>query len=117
MKTREEAIAFCRSLPDSYEDYPFRDGDWTVMRRRSNRKSFALIFERQECIWINVKCRPEEAAFWRGLYPGSLLPAYHMNKEHWNSLLLNGGIPEEELRRMIAESHRLVETPQRRKKR
>ncbi len=109
MRTRDEAIACCLELPDSYEDYPFRDSAWTVMRRRSNRRSFALIFERQGCIWINVKCRPEETAFWRELYPEGVLPAYHMNKEHWNSVLLNGRVPEEEVRRMIAESYRLVE--------
>ena len=47
MKTREEAIAFCKRFPEVYEDYPFHDQNWTVMRYEKNRKSFAFIYERQ----------------------------------------------------------------------
>lgn len=46
MRTREEAIACCLQLADVYEDYPFRDKNWTVMRHYQNKKAFAWIFER-----------------------------------------------------------------------
>ena len=51
---RADLIALCGRLPDSYEDYPFDDPNWTVMRHRTNRRSYALIFERQGRLWVNV---------------------------------------------------------------
>ena len=55
MPSRAEVIALCQRLPDSYEDYPFDDPNWTVMRHKSNHKAYAFIFERQGHLWINVK--------------------------------------------------------------
>lgn len=107
MTERKEAIAYCLTLKDVYEDYPFHDLNWCVMRHKKSQKVFALIFERNEHIWINVKCDPEWRDFWRKTFP-SVIPAYHMNKEHWNSIILDGTVPEEEIRRMIAESYDLT---------
>ena len=107
MRTREDAIAYCLTLPGAYEDYPFDDTNWTLMRLHGSRRSFACIFEREGHIWINVKCDPEWAAFWRNTYP-SVLPAYHMNKRHWNSLILDGSIPDREIETMIFDSYELV---------
>ena len=56
---------------------------------------------------LNVKVHPEWRDFWRRVYP-AVQPAYHQNKEHWNTILLDGSIPEEELRRMISESYALI---------
>ena len=61
MTTRQEAIAACLQLPDVYEDYPFDDFNWTAIRHRANQKIFALIFERENHIWINVKAQPMAA--------------------------------------------------------
>ena len=107
MRTREEAIACCMQLADVYEDYPFHDENWTVMRHRKNKKIFACVFQRQGCIWINVKCGPGWREFWRQKYE-AVIPAYHMNKEHWNSILLNGTGYESDIRDMIGESYRLT---------
>ena len=93
MLTRAEAVAACSALPDVFEDYPFHDPNWTVMRHRSNKKTFALIFEREGRIWINLKAQPEWVRFWQGTYT-AVVPAYHMNKEHWFSVILDGTIPE-----------------------
>ena len=82
MRTREEAIACCMQLADVYEDYPFRDKNWTVMRHCQNKKAFAWIFERQGNIWVNVKCAEGWLQFWRQKYE-AVIPAYHLNKEHW----------------------------------
>lgn len=110
MKTREAVIRFCKTLPDVYEDYPFHDQNWTVMRHKKNKKSFAYIFEREERIWVNVKCDPEWILLWRESFP-SVVPAYHMNKKYWNSLILDGTVPEKDIKRMIAESYDLVKPP------
>lgn len=109
MTTREEAIACCSKLEGTYEDYPFHDSNWTVMRHQSNKKMFACIFERQGHIWINVKCDPEWRDFWRNAFT-SVIPAYHLNKTHWNSIILDGTVPEKNIKQMIEESYQLTET-------
>ena len=114
MKTREEAIAFCCSLSGTYKDSPFHDPNWTVVRHCANNKIFALIYDRNGFIWINVKCDPEWREFWRSAFE-SVIPGYHMNKEHWNSIILDGTIPETDIMRMIEESYELTK-PRSRKK-
>ena len=58
-------------------------------------------------IWVNVKVDPEWRDFWRNTY-SSVIPAYHQNKEHWNSIILDGTIPDTDIKRMIAESYDLI---------
>ncbi len=107
MRTRQEAIQYCLSLEGCYEDYPFRDPNWTVIRHNDSRKVFAWIFEREGNIWINVKCDPEWRDFWRKAFE-SVIPAYHLNKKYWNSIILDGTVPDEDIRRMIQESYGLT---------
>ena len=107
MTTRRDVINFCKKLDDVYEDYPFRDDNWTIMRHRENKKMFAAIYERQGKIWLNIKCNPNLAYMWRSSYK-SVVPAYHMNKVHWNSIILDGDVPEWEVKNMIADSYDLT---------
>lgn len=116
MKTREEAIAYSLTLEEVYEDYPFHDANWSVIRCQGNHKIFACIYERMDHIWINVKVDTEWRDFWRKAYP-SVVPAYHMNKENWNSIILDGTVPEEDIKRMITESYQLVRPKVQSKKR
>lgn len=104
---KKQLISFCLTMPDTYEDQPFHDPGWTVIRCRGNKKVFAWIFERQEHVWINVKADPEWRDFWRKAYP-AILPAYHLNKEHWNSMIMDGSIPVETIKQLIMESYDLV---------
>ncbi len=106
MKTREEVIQYCLTFPGVFEDYPFKDANWTCMRIRRTRRIFAWIFERQGNIWVNVKCDTEWRDFWRNTY-ASVQPAYHMNKTHWNSIILDGSVPKKDICRMIGESYDL----------
>lgn len=96
------------TFPDVYIDAPFHDANWVLLRYRKNRKAFAWTYERNGHIWVNVKVDPEWREFWRNAYP-SVVPAYHQNKEHWNSIILDGSIPDSEIRRMIAESYDLLQ--------
>ncbi len=107
MKTRKEAIAFCLTLPDVYEDYPFHDDNWTLMRHKGTAKTFATIYERQGNIWLNLKCDPLLTSMWRDVYE-SVIPAYHMNKYHWNSVILDGTIPDKDIEIMIRDSYKLT---------
>ena len=107
MLTRQDAVNACLSLPDVWEDYPFDDPNWTVMRHRSNRKSFAFIFERNGKIWINLKAEPLRADFWKAAY-SAVVPAYHMNKRHWISVILDGSMADGEVMALIEDSHALT---------
>ena len=107
METRQEAIYFCKTLQNVYEDYPFHDFNWTIMRHRENKKMFAAIYEHQGNIWINVKCNPNLTSMWRSSFE-AVVPAYHMNKEHWNSIILDGSIPETDIKMMISDSYDLT---------
>ena len=107
MFERAEVIAFCSKFKNVYEDYPFHDSNWTVMRHKENKKMFACIYEKEGYLWINVKCDPESRDFFRSAFR-SVVPAYHMNKEHWNSIILDGTVPDQEIERMIEESYELT---------
>ncbi len=107
MTERAQVIAHCLTYPDVYEDYPFHDPNWCVMRHRKNRRVFAWIFNKDGKVWVNVKCDPQWRDFWRDAFE-SVIPAYHLNKTHWNSLILDGSIPEREIKRMIGESYDLT---------
>ena len=115
MLTREEAIAFCMELPGAYEDYPFDDPNWTVMRRRDTRHGFCWIYERNDRICLNLKNAPDWGELRRRVYP-SVQPAYHMNKEHWSTVILDGSVPEEEIQAMIKESYVLCGKKSKKKK-
>ena len=110
--TRQEIIEYCLTLPGTFEDYPFDNlskspVSWTVMRLKVNKKSFALIYERNGRLCVNLKCDPMEADFLRGVYQ-DVFPAYHMNKTHWNTVAIGGDVPDQELTNMILGSYDLV---------
>lgn len=107
MQTREEAVSFGLSFKDTYFDTPFRDKNWQLIRVKQNKKAFLWIYELDGCIHLNVKVDPEWRDFWRSAY-ASVIPGYHQNKEHWNTIILNGTVPEKDIRRMIEESYDIV---------
>ena len=107
MKTRDELINFGLSFPDTYSDAPFRDTNWQLVREKKTKKAFLWIYEKDGRININVKVDPEWRDFWRSTYR-SVIPAYHQNKEKWNTVILDGSIPDEDVKRMIAESYDLI---------
>ena len=107
MMTREEALAYGMSFDNVYEEKPFRDPNWQLVRIKGSKKTFLWIYEREGYINLNVKVNPEWRDFWRSTYE-SVTAGYHLNKEHWNTIILDGTIPEEEIKRMIAESYDLV---------
>lgn len=107
MKTREEALAYGLSFPDTYQEAPFHDPNWQLVRVKGNKKAFLWTYERNGYINLNVKVSPEWRDFWRSAYQ-SVIPGWHQNKEHWNTIILDGTIPDNDIKRMIAESYDLV---------
>jgi predicted DNA-binding protein (MmcQ/YjbR family) len=71
-------------------------------------KMFALFGGYQGKPSVSLKTDPEAAWIVREAYPDSVFPGYHLNKKHWNSVLLDGSVPEQELLDMLEESYRLV---------
>ena len=114
MMNREEVLAYGLSFPDTYQEAPFHDDNWQLVRVKGSRKAFLWTYEKDGFININVKVDPQWRDFWRNAF-SSVIPAYHQNKEHWNTVILDGSIPEEEVKRMIAESYDLItDTPSKR---
>lgn len=107
MKTRQEVIDYGLSFKDTYLDAPFHDENWQLVRSSKNKKAFLWTYERNGYMCINIKVAPEWRDLWRSIYK-SVLPAYHQNKEHWNTVILDGTVPEQEIKRMIAESYDLI---------
>lgn len=70
-------------------------------------KMFALISWQEDPLRINLKCDPDFALVLRAQYP-AIIPGYHMNKKHWNSVILDGSIPKAQLIEMIDDSYELV---------
>lgn len=107
MRTREEALEYGLSFPNTYQDAPFHDPNWQLVRVKGSRKAFLWTYEREGYIHLNVKALPEWRDFWRSAYQ-SVIAGWHQNKEHWNTIILDGTIPPEDIRRMIAESYDLI---------
>lgn len=107
MKTREEALSYGLSFPDTYQEAPFHDPNWQLVRVRGEKKAFLWTYERNGYINLNVKVSPEWRDLWRSTYT-SVTAGWHQNKEHWNTIILDGSIPDLEIKRMIAESYDLV---------
>ena len=107
MTTREEVLAYGLSFPDTYQDAPFHDDNWQLVRTGKKKRAFLWTYERNGHLCINIKVDPQWRDFWRSTYP-AVKPGYHQNKDHWNTVILDGTVPREEIMRMIAESYDLV---------
>lgn len=107
MIKRKEALEFGLSFQDTYEERPFHDQTWQLVRVKESKKAFLWIFERNGYVNLNVKTDPEWRDFWRSTYE-AVTAGYHQNKEHWNTIVLDGTIQDKDIKRMISESYDLV---------
>ena len=105
--TREDLLKYGLSFEDTYQDAPFHDQNWQLVRYKGNDKAFLWTYERNGFLNINVKVDPIWKDLWRQTYK-SVLPGYHLNKDHWNTIIIDGSVPDEEIKRMIAESYDLI---------
>ena len=103
---------YCLRKKDATEDFPFGE---TTLVFRVDGKMFALVGLDERPFWINLKCDPERAVELREMYEG-VRPGYHMNKRHWNTVVLDGTIPLKEIYSMIDHSYELVVTGKRKKR-
>ena len=92
--------SFLLTLPGAQEDTPFGP---EILVYRIAGKMFALVDWQAEPLSINLKCEPELALLLREIHP-EVKPGWHMNKQHWNTVRLDGSVPDDTLRQMIDES-------------
>lgn len=90
--------------PCSNKEFPFGD-DVAVFKVKN--KMFALYGFEDGVIRLNLKCDPNDAIAYREIYE-CVIPGYHMNKKHWNTIILDGSMQEDILKEMIEQSYDLV---------
>lgn len=100
----ETLNTYLLSKKGTTSSYPF---DETTLVFKVMNKMFALFAEDATPIRINLKCNPEEAQILRGMHK-SIMPGYHMNKEHWNTIILDDSLPDELIYKLIDDSYALV---------
>ena len=107
MNSREEALEYGLSFPDTYVETPFHDTNWQLVRVKGSKKAFLWIYEKDGYINLNVKADREWRDYWRSAFR-SVIPGYHQNKENWNTIILDGSVPDDAIKTMIRESYEAV---------
>jgi predicted DNA-binding protein (MmcQ/YjbR family) len=100
----EQLHNYLISKPGALVDFPF---DQVTLVFKVGGKMFALITLNEQPLRMNLKCDPGKAQALRDCFP-SILPGYHMNKRHWNTLVLDGSLPKELILSLIDDSYALV---------
>ena len=109
----QQVREYLLNKPFSVETFPFGE-DVSVFKVK--HKMFATLAkgkmgksdsESADIYWMNLKSDPQEAIMLRDIFP-SVIPGYHMSKVHWNSVILDGSIPQGEIERMMDNSYMLV---------
>lgn len=101
----EELRTYCLSKKGTQEELPF--GPDTLVFKVGG-KIFLLVGLDAHPLSFNVKCNPERAIELREQHPHTVLPGYHMNKKHWNTVIVNGELTIEEIQELIDHSYDLV---------
>lgn len=104
MQTLDDLRAYCSKKPGYREDFPF---DHYTLTLKVMSKVFAISNINETPTRVNLKCEPELAELLREKYD-AVIPGYHMNKKHWNTVTLDGSVPESELLFLIDMSYDLV---------
>ena len=102
--THKKVEQFLLSMPGAKLDCPFGEG---VAVYKVDDKMFALVAEGSEPVKLSLKCDPQLAEILRERYE-TVMPGYHLNKKHWNTILLTGQLSWEEIKDLIRHSYQLV---------
>ena len=106
---KEEIIEYCLTLKNTYKDCPFSDDFESVtMKHCENKKWFALLMNVNERLYLNIKTDPNYSDILRNTYD-YIIPAYHMNKEHWITMLMDGTVSEAKILDFLDMSYDLID--------
>ncbi|GHH93704.1 MmcQ/YjbR family DNA-binding protein [Streptomyces capillispiralis] len=97
--------ALCLSFDATVEDFPFNP-ETSVFKVLG--KMFALTNLDARPLTVNLKCDPDDALRLRTDHPGLIVPGYHMNKRHWNTVTADGALPDRLVRELVEDSYDLV---------
>ncbi len=107
MMSHEEITEAINALPRVVLDYPFGESTAVYKIDSTDGKMFALIAEGSTPVKLSLKCDPQLAELLREKYE-TVVPGYHLNKKHWNTILCTGQVPDDELRDLIRHSYELA---------
>ncbi|MFI1416498.1 MmcQ/YjbR family DNA-binding protein [Streptomyces sp. NPDC020731] len=103
--TPQQLRALCLSFNAAVEEFPFNP-ETSVFKVLG--KLFALTNLDAEPLTVNLKCGPEDAIRLRAEHPDLIAPGYHMNKRHWNTVTVDGTLPDRLVRELVEDSYDLV---------
>ncbi|HWZ66099.1 MAG TPA: MmcQ/YjbR family DNA-binding protein [Patescibacteria group bacterium] len=104
MITHKMLEDYILEMPNSKLDYPFGEG--TAVYKVGD-KMFALISEKSNPVHLSLKCDPQLADLLRDKYE-TVLPGYHLNKKHWNTIICSGQLDDQTIKDLILHSYNLV---------
>lgn len=110
MITHEQLAEIILAMPEAWLDFPFGEDVYVYKYGRDNDgagKMFALIAKDSSPVRLSLKCDPQLAEILREQYE-TVLPGYHLNKRHWNTIICSGQLDEDELRDLIRHSYELA---------
>lgn len=105
--TRQELHDYIMTMPRVVLDYPFGEHIAVYKLGDEKGKLFAILAEDTTPVRLSLKCDPQLAEVLRERYE-TVLPGYHLNKRHWNTVICSGQVPEDELHDLIRHSYELV---------
>ncbi|MGW5971160.1 MmcQ/YjbR family DNA-binding protein [Streptomyces sp. NPDC055186] len=103
--TPEGLRGLCLSFDAAVEDFPF--GPETSVFKVLG-KVFALTALDARPLTVSLKCDPEDAVRLRAEHPGLIVPGWHLNKRHWNTVTVDGDLPDRLVRELVEDSYDLV---------
>jgi predicted DNA-binding protein (MmcQ/YjbR family) len=101
----QDLKAHCLALPGASEDFPF--GDEVSVFKVGGKMFAACRLDSEPPLQLSAKCDPDLAVQLRAAYP-SIAAGYHLNKRHWNTITLDGSLPDQQVSEMISDSYDLV---------
>lgn len=108
--THKELEQYLLSFPNTWLDFPFGEGIsvYKVGHKETGEgKLFAIIPDESKPMRVSLKCDPQLAEILREKYE-TVLPGYHLNKKHWNTIICSGQLPDEEIKSLALLSYNLV---------
>ena len=110
--THKELEEYLLSMPGAWLDYPFGEG--TAVYKVGHKdvpgeqeKMFAIIAEDSKPLRVSLKCDPQLAIVLRDKYE-TVVPGYHLNKKHWNTIICTGQLGDEDIKDLVRLSYRLI---------
>ena len=108
--THKELEEYLLSFSNTWLDYPFGEGTAVYKfghKETGEGKMYAIIEEGSKPLRVSLKCDPNLAEILREKYE-TVVPGYHLNKKHWNTIICSGQLSDEEIKDLVRHSYDLV---------